>query len=100
MSDGRLRYVLSDPRKEKVCLEDVITAFVSCSDKMSKLEYKNSAHALRESKRVYKEARKVLVEFHERLYNEITEEVIEAKSKIDKRVDPKDPDTRKKYFGD
>jgi hypothetical protein len=97
MSD-RLRYVLSDPHGEVVCLDDVIKAFVRSADKLKNLEYKNSAHALKEGKKALKKALLVSESFHARLKNEITQEVVAAKAKVDKRVDPNNPNPE--WFGD
>ena len=88
---SRIRYVLNDPRNEVVCLDDVIKAFVRSADKLKNLEYKNSAHALREGKKAFREAEKVMNEFKARLKDEITQDVAKEKAKVDKRVDPKNP---------
>jgi len=98
--DGlRLRYVLDDPREEAVCLNDVIKAFVSTAEKLRFLEYKNSAHSLREGKKALRAAKKILVQFEERLKNEITEDVTKELSKIDKRIDPNNPRKNNEFLG-
>jgi hypothetical protein len=99
-SDFRIRYLLDDPYNEKVCLNDVIMAFASTSEMLSKLEYKNTAHALREAKKAVKKAKLKMIEFELRLRNEVTEEVTKELSKIDKRVDPKNPENNKQFFGE
>jgi hypothetical protein len=94
----RIRYVLDDPRGESVCLNDVVKAYIRASEKIRHLEYKNSAHSLREAKRVMREAKKVAAEFEVRLKNEITTDVMTELSKIDKRVDLKNLKNSKKFF--
>ena len=95
----RIRYVLDDPRGESVCLNDVIKAFVRASDKLRFLEYKNSAHSLREGKKALRTAKKVLIEFELRLKDEITEDVTKALSRIDKRIDPNNPKKNTQFLG-
>lgn len=97
---SKLRNVLEDPLGQEVCLKDVLEAFIGCSKRMSALEYKNSAWALREAKKALREAEKVMLEFKRRIKVDITEEVIEALSKIDKRVVPDNFKKNEEYFGD
>lgn len=87
IDDGlRVRFVLSDPRSESICLDTVIKAFVATSDKFKNLEYRNTKHALKEAKTALNEAKVVLAEFTARLRGEITEEVFKAVSKQDKSI--------------
>ncbi len=97
---GKLRNVLNDPRGEEVCLDTVIKAFAAISDQLRHLEYKNSAHSLREAKKAFRAAKKILVDFEERLKVEITEDIVKALSKVDKRVNPKDAESIREYFGE
>lgn len=100
MSDLRLRYLLDDPRGESICLHDVIKAYAASSEKLSKLEYKNTAHALREAKKAVRAAREVANEFYARLKDEVTEDVTLHLSKVDKRIDKKNPEKNKEFLGD
>lgn len=100
MSDLRIRYVLDDPRGEKVCLNDVIKQFARTSEKMRFLEYKNSAHALREAKKVLREAKRIFAMFEERIKNEITEDIAKELSKEDNRVDPNNPNDQEWFEPD
>ena len=97
---SKLRNVLEDDWNEDVCLNDVIKAFVGTSKRMSALEYKNSAWALREAKKEFREAERVMLKFKARLKGEITEEVVKALSKIDKRIDPNNPKKNTQFVGD
>ncbi len=83
---SKLRNVLTDDLNEDVCLDDVIKALVSTSKRMSALEHKSSAYALREAKRGFREAERKFLEFKKRLNGPITEEIIKIHSKIDKPV--------------
>jgi len=87
--NGRLRYLLDDPRKEIVCLSDVVSSLVACTDPLSKLEYKNTKHSLVESKKALKQAKRKLIDFELRLKNEVTEEVAEEKAKNPKEFNTK-----------
>lgn len=98
MSD-RIRYVLDDPRGEVICLNDVIKALAKTSHQLKNLEFKNTAHALRESKRALKEAKAKFIEFELRLKNEITQEVAKDLSRIDKRIDPSNMENNTEFLG-
>ena len=91
----RLRYILNDPTNEKVCLDDVVMVLANTAEKLRHVEYKNSAHSLREAKKAFRIAKNLMTEFEVRLKGEITEEVVKAYSKIDKRDDPNNEESRK-----
>lgn len=99
MSD-RLRYVLDDPTGSVVCLNDVVMAFANTSEKLRHIEYKNTAHSLREAKKAFRIAENLMIAFKMRLKDEITEEVATALAKVDKRVDPNNKEQREEFFGE
>ncbi len=96
----RIRYVLNDPRGEVVCLNDVVMAFANTSEKFRHLEYKDSVHSFREARKAFNLAKKKMKEFEERMQNEIKEDIMKAVSKVDKRVDPKKPESFNSFLED
>ena len=96
----RLRYILNDPSRNKVCLDDIVKVLANTSEKLRHLEYKNSAHSLREAKKAFRVAKNLIVDFEVRLKGEITEEIVKAISKVDKRVDPNNEEQIKAFFGE
>jgi len=83
---SRLRYLLSDPTESVVCLNDLVTELLKCSDYMRELEYKNTNHALKNAKKAMREFKLKFIELELRLKNEVTEEVMLELSKRDKNV--------------
>lgn len=82
----RIRTLLTDPSKEEVCLSDVIEALMLCSDDLRDLEFKNTAHALRNAKESIRKARAIWIQFETRIKTKVTEEVAHAVSTRDKSV--------------
>jgi hypothetical protein len=94
----KLRNVLNDVRKEEVCLDDVVMAFASSSEKFRMLEYKNSIHSFREASKALNRAKKTLKDFEERFRGEIKESIVKELSRTEKRLDSKNIENNDKFF--
>lgn len=88
----KIRNILEDPNGEEICLNDVIIKIAGLSDYFSRLEHEDSVHYYKEASKAFTSAKKTFQDFEHRFRNEIREDIIERKSKYDKRIDPKKPD--------
>ncbi|MFN5417674.1 MAG: hypothetical protein ACK5B9_11505 [Flavobacteriia bacterium] len=82
----KIRNLLVDHSGEEVCLTNLIHKLSDCGIELAKLEYRNTATALKNSKRELAEFEKLFVEFKLRIRNKITQEVMENVSARDKSI--------------
>lgn len=89
----KLRLLVQDIRKEKLCLQDIIDKAINLSKPACTLEIENSPKALEDLKRGAKEIRDLGALFYRRLCDEVQPEVI-AHSQSKPKGKPRGVDIR------
>ena len=74
---ARIRILLNDTREDKICIQSIIDKAISLSQDAATLEVANQKRPLDRLKRETKELRDLVIEFHNRLVDEVQPEVLD-----------------------